>query len=112
MPQTDYLFLEENGFPSLKVFDNHFEIKALDYWKYKAFEFSEVKTIEFYDPNKKWWRKLYISLSLIAQIFSKDEPWILKITKKNGGVWTYKTSANFNSNFNQTVKLLRQKVSS
>ena len=48
--------------------------------------------------------------SLIAQIFSKNDPWVLKIINKNGGDWTYKTSHKKNSEFNQVIKLLKMKL--
>ncbi len=111
MTETNPLIFEKKGFPSIKVFDNHFEVKAIDFWEYRIFNFSDVKKINHYNPNDKWWNRIYIRTSWIAQIFSKDDPWILKITKNNGGDWTYKTSHKPDSDFIKVVNLLKMKIS-
>lgn len=80
--QEKPLLFERKGFPSIRVFENYFEIKATDYWEYRAFNYSEIKNIIHYNPNEKWWNKLYILTSLTAQIFSKNDDWILKVIKK------------------------------
>ncbi|MFD2561432.1 hypothetical protein [Aquimarina rubra] len=108
--EKDILVLEEKGFPVIKIYPDHFEVKAIDYSKYRTFYYSEIKDIKHYDPNNNWWTKLHIMSSLTAQIFSKNDPWILKIIKKNGGDWTYKTSPKSNSEFNQTIQLLKMKL--
>lgn len=104
------LSIEIKGYPVIKTYTDYFEIKAIDYWEYKVFNFSEVKSIKYYDPNNNWWTKIYILTSLTAQIFSKNDLWLLKITKKNGGHWTYKTSPERNLEFNQLVNYLKTRV--
>lgn len=108
--EEEPLIFEEKGFPSIRVFNNHFEIKAIDYWEYRVFEYSEIKEIIHYNPNDKWWNKLYILTSLTAQIFSENDPWILKLIKNNGGNWTYKTSHKPNSDFRKILNLLKTKI--
>lgn len=104
------LVLEIKGYPIIKAYTGYFEIKAIDYWEYRTFNFSEVKSIEYYNPNNNWWTKIYMLTSLTAQIFSKNDPWLLKITKKNGGYWTYKTLPKQNIEFNQLVNYLKTRV--
>jgi len=104
------LIFEQKGFPSIKVFDKHFEIKAIDYWEFRAFNYSDIKEITHYNPNDKWWNKFYISTSFIAQIFSKNDPWILKVIKINGGDWTYKTSHKPNSDFEKIINRIKIKL--
>ena len=110
--KNEPLIFEKKGFPIIKIFDNHFEIKAIDYWDFRSFDYSEVKIIKHYNPNDKWWNKFYFQTSWIAQIFSKDDPWILKIKKNNGGEWTYKTTHNPNPEFRKVIELLKMKISS
>ncbi|SDF27787.1 hypothetical protein [Ulvibacter litoralis] len=108
--EEEPLIFEKKGFPSIKVFNEHFEIKAIDYWEFRTFNYSDIKEITHYNPNDKWWNKLYIMTSLTAQIFSKEDPWILKIIRINGGDWTYKTSYKSNSEFKKIINLIRLKL--
>ena len=108
--KNEVLIFDEKGYPIIKVYDNHFEIKAIDYWDFRTFKFTDIKDLKHFDPNNNWWTKLYMLTSLIAQIFSKNDPWVLKIINKNGGDWTYKTSHKKNSEFNQVIKLLKMKL--
>lgn len=104
------LIFEKKGFPSIKLFDEHFEIKAINYWEFRVFKYSEIKEIIHYNPNDKWWNKLYILTSLTAQIFSENDPWTLKVIKNNGGDWTYKTSYESNSDFRKIINLIKTKL--
>lgn len=106
----DPLIFEKKGFPSIKVFDKHFEIKAIDYWEYRTFEYSDIKAIKHYNPNSKWWHKIYILTSLTTQIFSESDSWILKVIKNNGGDWTYQTSHKPNSDFSNVINLIKAKI--
>lgn len=108
--ENEPLILDEKGYPIIKVYPDYFEIKAIDYWDYRTFNYSDISNINHYDPNDNLWTKIYISTSLSGQIFAKDDPWILKITKKNGGSWTYKTSPKPNSDFNKVIELLKTKL--
>jgi hypothetical protein len=104
------VIFEKKGFPSIRIFDEHFEIKAIDFWEYRTFKYSETKDITHYNPNEKWWNKFYLMTSPLAQLLSQDDPWILKIIKTNGGDWTYKTSYKSDSDFIKTINLLKAKI--
>ncbi|WP_027394233.1 hypothetical protein [Aquimarina latercula] len=108
--ENESLILEEKGYPIIKMNVDYFEIKAIDYWEFRTFNYSDIKEIKYYDPNNNWWTKIYMLTSLTAQIFSKNDPWVLKIIKKSGGNWKYKTSPERNSEFNQVIKLLKMKL--
>ncbi|WP_299443161.1 hypothetical protein [uncultured Aquimarina sp.] len=108
--ENEALVLDEKGYPLIKIWTDHVEIKAIDYSEFRTFKYSNIKDIEHYDPNNNWWTKLYMLTSLTAQIFSKNDPWVLKIILKNRGNWTYKTSPKQNSEFSQTIRLLKMKV--
>ena len=104
------IIFENKGFPSIRIFDEHFEIKAIDFWEFRNFKYSEIKDITHYNPNEKWWNQLYILIFPTAQLFSKNDPWILKIIKNNDGDWTYKTSNESNSDFRKILNLLKTKI--
>ncbi len=106
---SEKLIFVKKGFPSIKIFESHFEIKAIDYWEYRKFNYSEVKNIKHYNPNNIWYMKLYILSSLAAQIFSDTDSWILKISKINGGNWKYRTSYSNSFDFNEIINLISKK---
>ncbi|WP_313112118.1 hypothetical protein [Aequorivita sediminis] len=108
--QKEVLIFDKSGFPSIKIFDKHFEIKAIDNWTYRSFKYSEIKEIFHYDPNKIWWRKLYMQLSYTARMFSNNEPKILKVLLKNGGEWTYKTSSTYDPQFRKALHVIGRKL--
>lgn len=94
MEESLYIF-KEKGFPIIKIYNNYFEIKSIDYWEFRQFLFKDIKSIKYYDPNKVWYNKLYNSLSYSGLIFSKEDPWKLKIINKNNGVWEYQIPGQF-----------------
>ncbi|TVZ14082.1 hypothetical protein JM81_0281 [Maribacter sp. MAR_2009_72] len=108
--QEEPLIFKHKEFPIIKVFDKHFEIKAIDYWEYRTFKYSEIKEISHFNPNDKWWSQLYLLASPINLLFSKNDQWVLNITKINGGDWTYNTSNKYNSNFRKIIDLLKKKI--
>lgn len=49
------IVFEAKGYPIIKVYKDYFEIKAIDYWEFRTFNYSEVKSIEIIDSRKKWY---------------------------------------------------------
>ena len=47
------LVFEEKGYPIIKIFKNHFEIKAIDFWNFRRFEYSELTELKIENPFKK-----------------------------------------------------------
>ncbi|MFC4739378.1 hypothetical protein ACFO3U_05170 [Flavobacterium ponti] len=107
---TEPIVFDVKGYPIMKVYDDYFEIKAIDYWEFRRFNFVDVKSVEILNPNQNWLYKLYVITSLIAQIFSKDEPNTLKINLKNYGDWKYTISNKRNLEFDRIIKLIRQRI--
>ena len=48
----DLIVFEAKGYPIIKVYNDYFEIKAIDYWEFRKFEFNYVKKIELYKPSE------------------------------------------------------------
>jgi hypothetical protein len=109
--ENEILRVEEKGFPMVKILWDEFQIKALDYWDFRTFKYSDVKRVSHYNPNDNWFMRLYISTSIAGRMFAKKAPWILKIVLKNGGDWTYKTSPTHNMEFRKALKLIEEKIS-
>lgn len=65
MPELLYSY-KKKGFPIIKIYPTHIEIKAIDHWEFRRFDYSDIKQIKYYDPNNNWYTKLY-SLSLLLR---------------------------------------------
>lgn len=101
---------EKKGYPSIKIYEEHFEIKAIGYSKFRSFKYSEVQEIKHYNPNNGWWMRFQIFWSLSARYFSRSDPWVLKIIKTNGGDWSYQTSYRYKEEFRFALNTLRAKA--
>ena len=109
---TEELVFEKKGFPSIRIYQDHFKIKSIDYWDYRTFYYSDIKDIIHYDPNDNIWSKIFrcgSHMSFLA--FHKSDPWVLKIIKVNGGDWKYKTSYKFNHEFRKAIKEIKTRLS-
>ena len=102
---------KEKGYPEINLYEDFFEIKAFDYWEFRTFNYSEVKTIKIIDSRKKWYFQLYQILFFNALIFAKQEPVLLRITKKNEGFWDYSAKNEYNSKFNAILQKLKNRIS-
>lgn len=49
-------------------------------------------------------------MSYIAQLFSNNEPKILKVLLKSGGEWTYKTSSIHDPQFRKALNVINRKL--
>lgn len=107
--ENGYSF-NEKGYPIIKIFENHFEIKAIDFWKFRSFNYNELKEVKVIDFKEKWWYRLYISTSLSAMFFSENDPIKLKVVKLNKGDWEYKSSCKYNLEFNQVINFINRKI--
>ena len=101
------IIFQKEGYPIVRLFDEYFEVKAIDYWEFRSFNFSDITKIEYYNLNDRWWMKL-IYLGSWRVFFEDQEPSILKITKKNGGNWKYKCPNPMSREFNNLVRLLNK----
>ncbi|CAG5080372.1 hypothetical protein [Parvicella tangerina] len=75
-------------FPIIKVYRESFEVKALDYWEFRQFDFNQVKSINYYNPNHLWYNKLFFYNAYHAA-FKNLEPSIIKVNLMNGENWKY-----------------------
>ncbi|TDQ28714.1 hypothetical protein [Tenacibaculum caenipelagi] len=104
------IYFKEKNFPEIKVYPYAFEIKAIDFNKFRKFYFSDLKKIEHISRHDNWLSKLYLVFSTRARIFMPKDPWILRIYMKTGGNWEYKTSHKTNSEFNVIIQQLNDKI--
>lgn len=86
---------DKEGFPKIKLREDYFEIKDVDFWEYRRFKYSDVVKINF-AKNLDWTFGL-----LLVLMFT--EPYKLKIFTENTS-WSYKTSRKFDKDFVFVIK--------
>lgn len=64
--ENEALVLHEKGYPIIKLYEDYFEIKAIDYWNFRTFRYSDIQEIKHYYANDNWWTKLYMLTSLTS----------------------------------------------
>lgn len=104
------IVFESKGYPIIKVYNDYFEIRAIDYWEFRKFEFNNVKKIELYKPSEKISPLTLSVISIFQHIFEKLEPNKLIITLQNDGNWEYLSSNKYNEKFNEIIKQIKSKV--
>jgi hypothetical protein len=106
----DLIVFEAKGYPIIKVYNDYFEIKAIDYWEFRKFEFNNVKKIELHKPSENISPISLSIYSIFKYLFEKNEPNKLIITLQNEGNWEYLSSNKYNEDFNKTIRLINSKV--
>jgi hypothetical protein len=96
-------------YPIIKLHDDHFEVKAIDYWIFRSFNYSDVLEIE-YASVKIWWGLMDIFFSLTRLMFYGKKYCELKITMINGTIWNYKVLGLYNQKYATSVKHLIAKA--
>jgi hypothetical protein len=91
----------KKGFPIIKLHDDHFEVKAIDYCEYRTFNYSEVVRIEYDDSSDKFW-----GWPVVRLLMSRFGPYKLKLYKQNGADWSYDSPTNHDKEF----ELFTQKI--
>ena len=104
------IVFEAKGYPIIKVYNDYFEIKAIDYWEFKKFEFNYVKKIELYKPSENISPITLSIYSIFKHLFEKHEPNKLIITLQNEGNWEYLSSNKYNEDFNKIIRLINSKI--
>ena len=88
------------GFPIIILKEEEFEIKAIDFWEFRTFKYSEVTKIEY---SKRLDSQL-IFVFFVYLYELEHAPFKLKIYKKNGADWTYDCSKNEDPEFNKILR--------
>ncbi len=109
MSVTDFTF-EEKGYPIIKVYENYFEIKAIDFWEFRKFEYSELKELKIVNPFNNWWYRLYVNASWAGRMYAHTDPITLKIIKNNEGSWDYKFPNKVHEGFKKIILEINMKI--
>ena len=107
------IHFEKKSFPIIKIYDDSFEIKAVDHWEFRAFDYTDIKEIKYYDPNNNWYTKLLLRFSSIAtQWAAQDGYRYLKVYKNNNGYWNYILPEKFDFELIDFLKIIEFKIGS
>lgn len=101
-----WLFMQEfkkKGFPIIRIYEDHFDVKALDYWEFRSFRFDEVVNIQYRDNTSAF------TFSLLGYYLSQMDPYSLIIYKSNGGDWKYECPGQDDAEFHSILSLLMEK---
>jgi hypothetical protein len=87
----------QKKFPVLRLHEDFFEVKDVDYWEFRKFNFNEVTRIEYYHTGSGWY-------AFGAGLLSHLSPYRLKITKSNGADWWYDAPWKFSKEFAEFLR--------
>ncbi|GAB5418033.1 MAG: hypothetical protein Crog4KO_31130 [Crocinitomicaceae bacterium] len=90
---------DQKGLPILRLHEDYFEVKAIDYWEFRSFQYTEVKKVRYYDATYGFGKGGFWGFS-----FSHDPDYRLKIYLNNGGDWWYLCSGDFNPGFAEVLR--------
>ncbi len=95
----------KKGCPVIKLYEDHFEIKAIDISSFRSFNYSEVSKIKYFKESDKG---NWFCMPWIQVIYSNTDTFRLKIIKQNGGDWEYKTqSKNSDTGFEAVLEKIK-----
>jgi len=106
------LYFNIKGYPIIKVFEKHFEIKAIDHWEFRTFKYCDLKKVKLINPMNNWWYRLFILTSWQRRTFADTDPIKLNIIKRNNGDWTYLTTNRKNTKFTSIIKEINLRIAS
>ncbi len=106
------IVFEEDGHPKLRVYEDHFEVKDVDYWEFRSFTYDEVKSVEFVDPRHYWWNQFIMATSILANLFARKGPESIRVKLIKGGDWTYRIMKLPTEELREVVREIRRRIKS
>jgi hypothetical protein len=94
----------KQGFPIIKLYDDYFDIKAIDYWEFRSFKYSEANNIEFSNETD-----MPFYAPILSIFISRNEPHRLKFFKNNGGDWEYLSSPKVDKEFVSIINEIKKR---
>lgn len=95
----------KKGFPVIKMNEESFEVKAVDFSKFRVFMYSEVESVKYTRSEGDLW--FWPILELIS---SKIDPYKFIVKKNNGGSWDYISPSKFDQDFDAIVSDIRSRI--
>jgi hypothetical protein len=94
-----------DGFPVINLHEEFFEVKAIDFSKFRMFRYSDIHHVEYtnHEGSFPFW-------PFFELLISKFEPYKFIVKKNNGSSWDYLSPANFNQDFEAIVNEIKRRV--
>ena len=104
------IIFEEQGHPTIKVFDDKISIKAKDYSNYRDFKLDKIKSLEFYRPYENSLLGILYGLHPFLKKYRDKDDYVLRIKLKDGNYWDYETTYKYNPNFKTLIESLQSRL--
>jgi len=101
---------EQDGHPTIKLFDDRISIKSIDYSTYRNFTLDKIKELKFYRPYDNSFLGLLFLVNPVWRKFRETDNYVLRIKLKDGEYWDYETTSNYNQTFVDLVKRIQERL--
>jgi hypothetical protein len=104
------IVFEEQGHPTIKVFEDRISIKSKDFSTFRDFKLDTIKWLKFYRPgDTSFFGLLFWSHPFWRKYLEKDD-FILRVKLKDGNYWDYETTYKYNPSFKVLIENLQAKL--
>lgn len=110
MKQDLLASFSHKGYPSIRLYEDHFEIKDRDYTEYRSFIFGAVQGLELIDPLDNFWTLWLTRLSYFGRIFGPSEPKTLKVIIDQDRAWEYLTHHEYQPEFYDIIEKIQMRL--
>lgn len=104
------IIFEEQGHPTIKLFEDKISIKAIDYWEFRDFRFDKIKSIELYRPYENSIIGFLFQLQPIMGKYREKDNYVLRVKLKDGEHWDYSTTYKYSSAFKKVIEDIKDKL--
>ncbi len=104
------IIFEEQGHPSIKLFEDKISIKAIDYSGFRDFKFDKIKSIELYRPYENSIIGFLFSLQPGMRNFREKDDYVLRVKLKDGEHWDYNTTYRYSNAFKKLIEDIQERL--
>jgi hypothetical protein len=104
------IIYEEQGCPTIKLFEDRISIKAVDYSTFQDFKLGDIKFIELYRPYENSFLGLLFRAHPFSRKYRERDDYVLRIKLKDGEHWDYNTVYNFSDAFKNLIENVQSKL--
>jgi hypothetical protein len=91
---------KKKGLPIVRIKEKSFELKAIDYWEFRTFEYDSITRINYSQNIDKWAGG---GLTLLRIWL---DPYEVTIYLKDGESWKYTTKGKYDKDFAKLIKTM------
>lgn len=100
---------EQVGYPSIRIYDDRFEFKAVNFWEFRPYYYAELKSLSISHPRDSIWGEIRYGTS--GRIYTDyEDPSILKIVKRSGAKRTYRVHHSPSEEFLALIESINERI--